>query len=562
MRAVIYARVSSEKQEREKTIEVQLGALRDYAGKEKLVIVKEYIDDGYSGTLQNRPGLDRLRDDAKNKLFDCILFDSPDRLARKSWLLGMLQEELKEEGIRVIFLNRPESKDTPEDNYFDNIQGATAQYVRDRFLFVTRRAKRNKALSGKIVGGKAPYGYRYIRGNREKGKSGHYQIDKKESETVKLIFNLFIKGGLSIRALAGELTSQGIKPRCGAVWRTSSLHRILKNETYTGVTYYNKHEPVETKKRSTGYNRKKHTSLRLRPKEDWIPIPLPDELKIIDRKTFDLVQRQLKINSELSPRNVKHRYLLRGLIVCGECESPFYGAPCHGRLFYRCGNRDRSFPLGRECGARMVRAEILENLVWTKFAEAIKNPQLISEQINKLNDRETKSKIGLSGDIKTIEKKIQGKEIEETRILDGYRAGAYSIERLKEQMNKIKEEKERLLEEQRITASEKNKTLYSTGDIKAVCKRIESRLEQFKNNFEKKRELLSLAINKVVIRGRTVKIRCIIPSYPHKNQGSLCPIASTSSGDYALRHTQPQWPFSQNFVPLPLKNQWDNTIFF
>ena len=47
----------------------------------------------------------------------------------------------------------------------------------------------------------------------------------------------------------------------------------------------------------------------------------------MDKKTFDLAQKQLKRNIELSPRNVKYSYLLRGLVRCGKCDSPFYGTP-------------------------------------------------------------------------------------------------------------------------------------------------------------------------------------------------------------------------------------------
>ena len=48
MRIAIYARVSTEKQERQETIKSQLEALRDYAKKSNFALVEEYIDDGFS----------------------------------------------------------------------------------------------------------------------------------------------------------------------------------------------------------------------------------------------------------------------------------------------------------------------------------------------------------------------------------------------------------------------------------------------------------------------------------------------------------------------------------
>ena len=61
MRAAIYARVSSERQEKEQTIGSHLDALRRYASENSLELVEEFIDDGYCGARLDRPVLDRMR---------------------------------------------------------------------------------------------------------------------------------------------------------------------------------------------------------------------------------------------------------------------------------------------------------------------------------------------------------------------------------------------------------------------------------------------------------------------------------------------------------------------
>jgi site-specific DNA recombinase len=83
MRAAIYARVSSERQEKEHTIGSQLEALRVYAGKNGMEIVEEFTDEGYSGARLDRPGLDRMRDLAERREFEVLLAYCTDRLARK-----------------------------------------------------------------------------------------------------------------------------------------------------------------------------------------------------------------------------------------------------------------------------------------------------------------------------------------------------------------------------------------------------------------------------------------------------------------------------------------------
>ena len=59
MRTALYARVSSERQEKEQTIGSQLDALRRYASQNGLELVEEFTDEGYSGACLDRPGLDR-----------------------------------------------------------------------------------------------------------------------------------------------------------------------------------------------------------------------------------------------------------------------------------------------------------------------------------------------------------------------------------------------------------------------------------------------------------------------------------------------------------------------
>jgi site-specific DNA recombinase len=179
MTTAVYARVSTETQEKQQTINSQLTDLRNYASQNNLTIVEEYIDNGFSGELFERPALDRLRDDARNRLFDMVIIHSPDRLSRKFIYNEIIREELKKYGVTVVFLNRPDAKDTPEDNLLSGVQSLIAEYEKAKILERTRRGKIHKAKSGIIMGSVPPYGY--------KCSDGKYLIDPVEAEVVKLI---------------------------------------------------------------------------------------------------------------------------------------------------------------------------------------------------------------------------------------------------------------------------------------------------------------------------------------------------------------------------------------
>jgi DNA invertase Pin-like site-specific DNA recombinase len=71
-KAVLYARVSSDLQKKERTIESQIAVLKSQIKADGDVLLKEYVDDGYSGARLDRPALDELCRDLKTELFDSI----------------------------------------------------------------------------------------------------------------------------------------------------------------------------------------------------------------------------------------------------------------------------------------------------------------------------------------------------------------------------------------------------------------------------------------------------------------------------------------------------------
>ena len=93
----LYARVSTARQEEEQTIQNQLLTLREFALKHNYRIVREYVDDGWSGDILARPALDGLRQDLKEKLWDGVLIYDPDRLARRYSYQELVSDELREE---------------------------------------------------------------------------------------------------------------------------------------------------------------------------------------------------------------------------------------------------------------------------------------------------------------------------------------------------------------------------------------------------------------------------------------------------------------------------------
>ena len=140
--AAIYARVASDRQKEQHTIASQTAALIDYAQANGYTVPPEWIfqDEGYSGALLARPGLEALRDLAAEGQIRAVLVHSPDRLSRKYAYQVLLSEELARCGVGLVFLKSPAGT-TPEDQLLIQFQGMIAEYERAQI------AERNREWS-------------------------------------------------------------------------------------------------------------------------------------------------------------------------------------------------------------------------------------------------------------------------------------------------------------------------------------------------------------------------------------------------------------------------------
>ena len=252
MRIALYARVSTERQERQGTIGSQLDALRRFAQDQGHEIVDAYVcvDDGYSGTRLDRPGLDRLRDGAEAGAFEAVLILCPDRLARKYAYQMLILEELERFGVRAVFLEQPPSED-PHARLLVQIQGAIAEYERMKITERYRRGKLFRARQGEIIFWKVPYGYRRV--PRRDGAPAHIEISEPEAQVVRQVFAWHVEAGLSVRQIALRLTESAHPTATGRTrWGPSTVGRLLRNEAYIGTMYFNRHESLDGDAKTAG----------------------------------------------------------------------------------------------------------------------------------------------------------------------------------------------------------------------------------------------------------------------------------------------------------------------
>lgn len=518
MRAAIYARVSTERQERQQTVDSQIDALRGWASANAHDLAEGhiYVDEGYTGSRLDRPGLDELRDAALRGDFDVVAVLSPDRLARKYAYQVLLMEEFRKTGCEVAFLHRPITDD-PQDQLLLQIQGAVAEYERAVLAERFRRGKLLKARRGIWLGGKAPYGYRYV--PKRDGVPGYLVVDEDEATMVRSLFSWLVDERMTSRQIAKRLNASPWRPRSGRQsWSPSVVHRILHDETYAGMAHANRYRFVPPKSpRSRGPRAGENTCRQPRPRDEWIGIPVP---ALIDQETYRLAQDQLARNGRLSYRhNTKHSYLLRCLLRCRTCGLAMFGVTARAeggrppRRYYRCSGKDCTCSAREQrCPQRMAEAPTLEAAVWGHIQRLLSDPEAMMAQFRDTARVEAEGDATHRAEVQKLETQLKRLDREEARLIDAYQAEVIALEELGERRRGLAQRRQAVigLRDQQIRIGQEASSARAVlADLTIFCDRIRSRLDGA--TLAEQQEILQLLIERVIVGEGELEIRHVIP---------------------------------------------------
>ncbi len=531
----LYARVSSEQQTQQATIDSQLTALRSRAQTDGHHVTPDavYMDEGFSGATLVRPALERLRDRIAEGGLDLLYVHSPDRLARRYAYQVVLLEEFSARGVSVIFLNRP-SGETPEDTLLLQVQGMIAEYERAKIMERCRRGKLHHARKGTVnpLSG-APYGYRYIR--KTDTEPARYEIVSEEAAIVREVFDALVLRQASMGDIVRTLNANQVPTRRGAPrWDRSTVWAMLRNPAYIGKAAYGKTEVIERgtllrpiRNRSI-VPRHSKSAHRDRPADQWIYIPVP---AIVTPEIFAAASEQLSRNLHASQLRARgKRYLLQGLVVCARCGYAFYGKPLSRAsikgdrhyAYYRClGTDSYRFAGGAVCHNPQVRVDQLDGYVWESVRTLLEDPRRMMEEWARraATDRlrvELKTQVdNASKTLKTHEKSLQ-------RLLDAYEAGAMELDELTARAGRIKLRMQRARQD--LAATEQK--LAETVTLQSIITRLDDFAARVKGGLEhldwlQKRQLIRTLVARVEIdeEGATVVYR--LPSLePPTSPGS------------------------------------------
>lgn len=376
-KAALYARVSTDKQREEATIESQVAELKRQITAAGHTLVKEYIDDGYSGAKLDRPALEELRKDVKGDLFETIYFLNTDRIARDAAYQTIIVGELLKHGKQII-INGKDYVHNPENKFTLTVLGAVAELERAKIAERMTRGKLHRLRMGQMVGnGLSPFGYDFVR--KSPLAPSALVINEQQAEAVRSMFEMYASGD-GLYAITRSLEKRGVRTRMGKLlWDTGHVRDMLQNHTYAGTRYYNR---VRTLDPEPGKKRGKYV---YRDRSEWIEVKVP---AIVSQELFDSVQERLR-QAHGRYRQPFKRYLLSGLVECGDCGRACFsyrryltktlasGKPrVYHKAAYFCTRRHSEGMHDLKRIARCYNSEISTHILENKVFEMIRDTML------------------------------------------------------------------------------------------------------------------------------------------------------------------------------------------
>lgn len=416
IRGVTYSRFSSENQ-RTESIDAQIRFNHQYALKNGIDIVKDYVDEAISGKTDDRPGFQQMLQDAKHGLFDIVICHKVDRFARNRIESAINKYNLRKNNVKVVFSGQS-IDDSPEGQLMEGILESFAEYYSLNLAKETMKGLRENALKCRFNGGYVPLGYKVDPITKQ------YLINDTEAPYVQLIFKMY-SDGISYPKIISRLKELGIKSRNGSDFTHASMHDILRNEKYIGVYIFNRRQ-------SRSIDGKRNNNSR---KSDDEIIRIPGGVpRIISDDLFLEVQSKMNVKMRAT-RKSKEVYMLSGLTYCGICKKPYCGSRKHngsGSIYttYRCNGR---------CGNTEIDKDKLEDLVFQKLIENIFSKNAISTLSKKLNEYIKSKKTGDNKQFEFYKNKIKEIEFEQNNIISAIAKG-YDQPIFKQKLSEYDEE--------------------------------------------------------------------------------------------------------------------------
>ncbi len=417
----LYLRVSTQEQANEGySIGEQESRLKDYCKAMRWKIGKIYIDPGYSGGDTNRPGLQDLITDVKDKKIERVLVYKLDRLSRSQLdTLFLIEKVFLANGVDFVSMNENFDTSTPFGRAMIGILAVFAQLEREQIKERMGMGKEARAKEGKWHGGSTePIGYDYD------PVTELLNVNEFEAMQIKELYELFLQG-TPLRRIEKMFDDKGYTHKHGT-WDAKTMRRVMRNKVNIG---YIKH------------------------RKQWYQ---GEHTAIIDDDTFDKANKLLDNRAEqFKLSGIKagaQTTYLGGLLYCKNCGAKYTKQANYRKrpgaepiLWYMCHSRCKKVKKmikDPTCKNKNWKMNELDNLVFNEIKKLAMDPEYFNTLKDKsFEDSDNSNKVVLLKDeIKKIDEQI-------SRFMDLYGIGKFTIDQVSGKIDPLNEQKNKLEKE-------------------------------------------------------------------------------------------------------------------
>ena len=440
----IYCRVSTDEQaEFGYSIDEQKRLLEEWCKANDYIIYKCYSDRGISGkNIKDRPALKELLSDAKEGKFDMVISWKINRVSRKLEDVLKIVNLLEKNNITFKSYSEPFETDTPAGRMQFQMMALIGEFERGTIAQNVKMGMIAKAKSGNWCGGRV-LGYDLVPNNspeEEKKGKNKLEINEKEAEIVRFIFNEYSKGK-GYKAITNQINKLGYKTKKGNNFSVGSIRDILTNPVYIGEIRYNVRQNwSEKRRRNINPN-----PIRVKGKHE----------AIIDRELWDKVQLILESKKGKPSRIYDGEYPLTGILRCPKCGAGMVISRTTNTLadgtkkriaYYCCGNwKNKGTSV---CNSNTIRVDKANEYVFKNIEELVSNEAMIKAVVKNIN-KERKDKVKpakrLLGD---IDKELEKLDKRKRKIFEAYEDDILTKEEFQTRKDELNE-KIRTLEEEK-----------------------------------------------------------------------------------------------------------------
>lgn len=336
IRVATYCRVSTESDDQKDSFAAQVEYYTNLIGENPAwELVDIYADEGVSGvSMTRRDDFNRMLRDCQRGKIDRVITKSVSRFARNTIDCLSTVRMLSELGISVLFEKEKIDTAKMSGEMLLALSGTQAQDESISISGNMRWSYQRRMRSGNFVGNVAPFGYRLV--------NGTLVVNEPEAEIVRLIFDMYLSGVSKIRIAMWLQENHPVRN-----WKNGTVDYILNNERYIGDALLQKKYTTEnfpfTKKKNKGERAMYYVSNSHPP--------------IISKEKFEAVKSLQKIRRQ---KNLRQKYALSRLLVCGECGHPFRRVEGLNNVFWKCSRTVSGFS---NCTPNVIREDDVHEAV-------------------------------------------------------------------------------------------------------------------------------------------------------------------------------------------------------